>query len=370
MEENTNTTSALTTEQRQCLLQIWNKITYILVFTGPAADLFQALNGACSVLNSDQATVNSAQSHLAQLFADVSVAGIELSRFTAGISTALAGVATNNQQNIDTGHPHVDHGWNTDLSAGRDGSQAANICPSNLLLRSDRPVHVCDNIDGEGDTVMEQQDKPLCKLCTCKTCKKRLYRSNKKEKQNSVYAAANAFPREDLFDILDKYWLTLQVRGLYPDQLCECFQWSVEINSPAYVQRRHYHLILRHLETKDELYPWRRFVAEYKTLEGYNEFHREATRRRINDMQARESGENDNNRAHKEYVRHMFPDISPKLFSAALAALKKDLQCAQRWAILVDSFTEKRDGSKMTSLGAGVGLVHGPEIKKRMCAEI
>src|SRR5205823_3186162 len=107
-----------------------------------------------------------------------------------------------------------------------------------------------------GDIVMEQQDKPLCKLCTCKMCKKHLDWSNKKEKQNSIYAAANAFPQEDLFDILDKYWLTLQVCSLYPDQLCEHFRWSVEINSPAYVQRCYYHLILWHLETKDELYPW------------------------------------------------------------------------------------------------------------------
>src|SRR5205814_6384140 len=105
---------------------------------------------------------------------------------------------------------------------------------------------------------------------------------------------------------------------------------------------------------EDELHPWRRFVAEYKTLEGYNEFHRETTRRKINDMQTRESGENDKNRAHKEYVRHMFPDTSPKSFSAALAALKKDLQFARRWAIFVDGFSEKKDGPKIAGLGAGV----------------
>jgi DNA-nicking Smr family endonuclease len=84
-------------------------------------------------------------------------------------------------------------------------------------------------------------------------------------------------------------------------------------------------LILQKLETDDDLQLWRRFVAEYQTLKGYNEFHRQATKQRINGMQARRSGENDNNKAYKEYVKHMFPDGDPETLLAALAALKKDL---------------------------------------------
>ena len=50
------------------------------------------------------------------------------------------------------------------------------------------------------------------------------------------------------------------------------FQWSNASNSSVYVQRRQYDLILRKLETEDDLQQWRRFVAEYRTLEDYNEF--------------------------------------------------------------------------------------------------
>ena len=36
-------------------------------------------------------------------------------------------------------------------------------------------------------------------------------------------------------------------------------------------------------------------------------------------------GENNNNKAHKEYVKHMFPDGHPEILLVAPAALKKDL---------------------------------------------
>jgi hypothetical protein len=122
---------------------------------------------------------------------------------------------------------------------------------------------------------------------------------------------------------------------------------------------------LRKLETDNDLQLWHRFVAEYRTLEGYNEFHRQATKQRINGIQARGSGENDNNKAHKEYVKHMFPDGNPETLLAALAALKKDLQFARRWAIWVDGYVEKND-CLVPGLGIGVSLLVGLEIKKRM----
>jgi len=109
-------------------------------------------------------------------------------------------------------------------------------------------------------------------------------------------------------------------------------------------------------------------MAEYKTLEGYNKFHREETRQKFNSMQARGNGENNNNKANKEYMKYMFPDYSPELFSEAKAALKYDLQFARRWAILINGFVES-DGTKIPGLGVGVFLVHGPEIKKKMCVE-
>jgi len=77
--------------------------------------------------------------------------------------------------------------------------------------------------------------------------------------------------------------------------------------------------------------------------------------------------ENDNNKAHKEYMKHMFLDIKPKSLSTILAAFKKDLQFARRWAILVEGYVEK-DGCGVPGLGVGAFLGARPEIMKRMCA--
>jgi hypothetical protein len=172
MKENINTTSVLTIEQRQCLLHIWSKITYTLVFTGEATDLFQTLSSARSALNHNQATVKRAQNRLGQLFAEAPVAAIgelRLGHFIIQISTALTGTATSNEQNIDTSHPNVDYGWNTSLSDGNDRPQTTNICLSNLLPKSDQPVHVCENVDGEGDTVtvLDPEDNDDCDMEDC-----------------------------------------------------------------------------------------------------------------------------------------------------------------------------------------------------------
>jgi len=213
-------------------------------------------------------------------------------------------------------------------------------------------------------------DIPMCQRCGCEKCKKLQERAKRKRgKRASLETVASLFPRPDLINILDKYWEILKVHGLFADQSREPFQWSNAINSPVHVQRREYHLILRKLDTDDDLQQWRRFVAEYRTLEGYNEFHRQATKQRINGTQARGSGENDNNKAHKEYVKHMFPDRHPETLLAAPAALKKDLQFARRWAIWVEGYDEKKDGL-VPGLGVGVGLLVGLEIKKRMCGWI
>ncbi|KAH7364623.1 hypothetical protein BKA65DRAFT_142226 [Rhexocercosporidium sp. MPI-PUGE-AT-0058] len=177
-------------------------------------------------------------------------------------------------------------------------------------------------------------DLPICKRCDCEKCKKLRERAKRKRgKTASIATVASLFPRPDLINILDKYWEILKVHGLFADRSREAFQWANANNGPVHVQRREYHLILRKLEKNNDLQQWRRFVAEYRTLEGYNEFHRQATKQRINGTQARGSGENDNNKAHKEYVKHMFPDGDPETLSAAPAALKKDLQLARRWAI-------------------------------------
>jgi hypothetical protein len=66
----------------------------------------------------------------------------------------------------------------------------------------------------------------------------------------------------------------------------------------------------------------------------------------------------------------MFPDKHPEGLSTTLAAFKKDLRFARRWAIWVQGYVEKKDGRGVPGLSVGVFLVAGPEIKRIMCARI
>ena len=254
-----------------------------------------------------------------------------------------------------------------DATSNKDLDEILGLLPAlkdNASSRSNTPV------DSRSLSFKENQDTPLCKRCNCTICKRRRDRAKKKGKKVSLDAVAKQFPRKDLIDFFDKYWETLKLYGLFSDRSGEPFEWSTEVNCPVYVQRRQYHLILRHLETEDDLHLWRRSIAEYQTLKGYNGFHREATKQRLSGMQVRESGENDNNKAHKEYVKHMFPDIRPEDLSTTLAAFKKDLQFARRWEIWVQGYVEEKDKRKVPGLSVGVFLVAGPEIKRMMCARI
>ena len=273
------------------------------------------------------------------------------------------------------GSPNEDDSWqhaftqnsdyspgNVSMSSHQDLDEILDPSPDSMgsVRHESSPA-----FDDQGSHSEADPNIPMCKRCDCEKCKKLQERAKRRRgKRASLETVASLFPRPDLINILDKYWETLKVHGLFADQSREPFQWSDVINNPVHVQRREYHLILRKLERDDDLQQWRRFVAEYRTLEGYNEFHRQATKQRINGTQARGSGENDNNKAHKEYVKHMFPDGHPETLLAALAALKKDLQFARRWAIWVEGY-DKKDGL-VPGLGVGVGLLVGLEIKKRM----
>jgi hypothetical protein len=82
-----------------------------------------------------------------------------LSRFATLISIVLTGTTTNNQKNIGPVCLNVDFGCNTKLSARKDRQQTTNVYPLNLLPRSDQPVHVCDNINGEGESATGSDPK-------------------------------------------------------------------------------------------------------------------------------------------------------------------------------------------------------------------
>jgi hypothetical protein len=132
----------------------------------------------------------------------------------------------NPQELKNTGNPSDEDLWDMYISSppADDSDQSSRDATSNKDL---------DEILGLPPA---NQDIPLCKRCTCKTCKRRLDRAkNKGKKQVSLDAVAEQFPREDLIDFFDKYWETLKLYGLFSDQSGEPFKWSAEVNCPAYV---------------------------------------------------------------------------------------------------------------------------------------
>ncbi|KAH6712121.1 hypothetical protein BKA61DRAFT_609657 [Leptodontidium sp. MPI-SDFR-AT-0119] len=162
---------------------------------------------------------------------------------------------------------------NVSLSSNHDLDE---ILKPSLYLTGSDSYGSSPPLDNQGSYSKAEPDLPMCKTAFIKT-------------------VTSLFPRPDLINILNKYWEVLRVHGLFADQSREPFQRRNAINGPVH-------------------------------------FYCEVTRQRINGTQARGSSKNNNNKAYKEYVKHMFLDGDPE-----------------------------------TLLGVGVSLIVGPEIKKRMC---
>jgi hypothetical protein len=167
----------------------------------------------------------------------------------------------------------------------------------------------------------------------------------------------HGFLRPKLLELLSEYWETIKVDGLYHYESAQLFQWILQ-DSPVHVRRLHYHLILDHLGIEDDLYQWRRSIAEINNLNGYNAFLAEA------EQHTRRSGETNSQKAHKDYLAYIYADRAPKDFDKAKQALKKNLEFGRRWSILVDGFVE--GNTVVPGLGLGALLLCGPYIKKKM----
>ena len=107
------------------------------------------------------------------------------------------------------------------------------------------------------------------------------------------------------------------------------------------VRRLHHHLILRHLDVEDDLHQWRRSIE-----------------------QTHQSGESNSNKAHKEYLAHIYADRTPKDYERVKQALKKDLRHGRRWSILVDGFVAD-NGDSIPGLSLGLLLLCGPAVAKK-----
>jgi len=105
----------------------------------------------------------------------------------------------------------------------------------------------------------------------------------------------------------------------------QLFTWTLEGNSKQ-VRRLHHHLILRHLDVEDDLHQWRRSIGEMRNLDGYTSFFTEVQAKQIIHKHTRQSGESNSNKAHKEYLAHIYADRTPQDYERVKQALKKDLR--------------------------------------------
>jgi hypothetical protein len=79
----------------------------------------------------------------------------------------------------------------------------------------------------------------------------------------------------------------------------------------------------------------------------------------------RQTGETNNQKAHKEYLAYIYADRSPRDFDKAKQSLKTNLEFGRRWSILVEGFVGEGD-VVVPGLGLGALLLCGPSIRKKM----
>jgi hypothetical protein len=124
---------------------------------------------------------------------------------------------------------------------------------------------------------------------------------HKSEKGQTVAAplTRRCFLRPRLLDFLSKNWEILKMNWLYYHESAQSFEWNLR-GSPIHVRRLHYRPILEHLSIEDDLYQWRRSIAEVNNLNGYNAFVAEAAAQK---QRTRRRGERINQQAHKDYLQ-------------------------------------------------------------------
>ena len=181
---------------------------------------------------------------------------------------------------------------------------------------------------------------------------------------NTLDTVVQKLPRSNLLDCLETHWETLNVEGMFAMPSRQVFTWTLE-GSSEQVRRLHYHLILRHLDVEDDLHQWQRSIAEMRNLDGYASFFAEAQVKQRIHKQARQRGESNSNKAHKEYLAHIYADRTPQDYERVKQALKKDLRHGRRWSILVNGFVAD-NGDRVPGLGLGLLLLCGPAVAKKM----
>ena len=156
----------------------------------------------------------------------------------------------------------------------------------------------------------------------------------------------------------------LVIKGTFTVLTGERFTWMLEDGSEQ-AHRLHHHLILRYLAVDHDLLQWRRSIAETRNLAWYTSFLAEVQTRQKSYKHIGRGGENNSNKAHTQYLAHIYADRTPKDYKRAKEDPKKDLRYGRRWSILKESFvTDEED--VVPGLGLGFLLLCGPSMAKRM----
>ena len=157
-----------------------------------------------------------------------------------------------------------------------------------------------------------------------------------------------------LLEFLDNHWLTLQTQGLF----VQGSRWMMNPGESQRARRLRDFLILRTLQTDDDLRFLRRAVMLLRNLENFEVFHREAAHLRSSGRQPRFKNETDKHVAYNEYLAHIYTDNMPTDTRKARRALIDDLRFARRWLILT------------TSLTTGAILVCGEWVFKKLSVNV
>ena len=198
----------------------------------------------------------------------------------------------------------------------------------------------------------------------CESCREPKKHHKRTSEYNTLDMVVQNLPRRNLLHCLKTHWDILKVEGIFAMPSRQVFTWTPEGNSKQ-VRRLHHHLILRHLDVEDDLHQWQRSIAEMRNLDGYTSFFAEAQAKQRIHKHTRQSGESNGNKAHKEYLAHIYADRTPQDYERVKQALKKDLRHGRRWLILVDGFVTD-GGDSIPGLGLGLLLLCGPAIARKM----
>jgi len=91
-------------------------------------------------------------------------------------------------------------------------------------------------------------------VALCKSCQEpKKHRKRRISQYNTLDMVVQNLSRSNLLNCLKTYWDTLKVKGIFVMPSRQVFTWTLK-GSLEQVRRLHHHLILRHLNVKDDLH--------------------------------------------------------------------------------------------------------------------